>query len=343
MGRAAGRRRFHKRIDFSEAAARWRWPPPPLKSNYEILLGDGCNAACLFCCAYKEIGNWLPWARVKGDIAREQAAGTQMITFSGGEPTLYPGLARAVAFARKSGFTLIQAISNGMKFADAAFAREIAGAGLNLAKVSLHGVDAATHDRLTGVKGSFELALEGMSNLNALGVYTSLNMAVTKANYRQLPLYVKFFSERMALTGFCFYFGFYTGRMADEEALQVPYSEVTPYMRYALEYMRQRKVRIDWKVLGNFVPCLMPEYANVMMDWGRTGDAPGRAVVRKKGESLSSGEFMSKRKVLPATCRGCAYYGACYGIDRRYYEKFGSGEFRPVKTPPASFPLEPIY
>lgn len=332
--------RYTPRPGLAETAARLGWPPPPLKSNFEILLGDGCNAACLFCCAYREIGSWLPLASVRRDIAREKAAGTQMITFSGGEPSVYPHILEALSSAKGSGFALIQMISNGLMFADPVFARAAAAAGLNLVKISLHGVDAATHDRLTGVDGSFDKALAALGNLNALGVYTSLNMAVTRANYRQLPLYVKLFHGRLGLSGFCFYFGFYTGRMAVEESLQVPYSEVVPYMRYALEYMRLKKVGIDWKVLGNFVPCLMPEYANIMMDWG------GRSApesVRKKNGRFSSAGFMEKRKVKPASCRGCLHYRECYGIDASYYRKYGSAEFRPVKAPPRAYPLRPVY
>lgn len=335
--------RCSKRISLREAGKKWGWPKPPLKSNYEILLGDGCDAACLFCCAYKEIGSWLPLESVRRDIRRERARGTQMITFSGGEPALYPGIAEAVACARESGFTLIQLVSNGLRLSDPAFAGRLAAAGLNLVKISVHGVNAGTHDYLTGTKGSFEKALKALNNLNGLGVFTSLNLAINRLNYRQLPLYVKFFHERLGLSGFCFYFGFYTGRMAEEKELQVSYSEVLPYVRYALEYMRQNKVGIDWKVLGNFLPCLLPEYANLMMDWGAASAADKKTSVRKKGGSFTSMEFMEKRKLKPASCRGCACYDRCYGIDVRYCEKFGTAEFRPVKELPRAFPLRPVY
>ncbi|HAT71350.1 MAG TPA: hypothetical protein DCS63_00860 [Elusimicrobia bacterium] len=335
--------RLNKRITLSEAMGKWGWPNPPLKSNYEILLGDGCDAACLFCCAYREIGKWLPLESVKRDILREKARGTQMITFSGGEPGIYPRLAEAAAFARNSGFRLIQMVSNGLKLSDPEFAGRMAGAGLNLAKISIHGVNAATHDYLTGRKGAFEKALTAVNNLNRLGIYTSTNMALTRVNYRQLPLYVKFFHEEMALSGFCFYFSFYTGRMAADQDLQVPYSEVLPYVRHTLEYMRLRRIGIDWKVLGNFLPCLMPEYANLMMDWGAASVADTKASVRKKGGSFTSMEFMEKRKIKPASCRGCVYYSACYGVDARYCERFGTAEFRPVKEKPRAFPLRPVY
>jgi SynChlorMet cassette radical SAM/SPASM protein ScmF len=57
--------------------------------------------------------------------------------------------------------------------------------------VSLDGVDAATHEWVRGVKGSFEQALAGVRNLVAAGLKPQLIMSVMRHNRRQLEALVR--------------------------------------------------------------------------------------------------------------------------------------------------------
>ncbi len=333
---------YHRRLDLYDVVRRDGWPPAPMVRSAEIILGDTCNARCVFCCAHKKMGDWLPEARAFELLEDARRRGNELIVFSGGEPTVCPYIVPLVARARELGFSIIEFMSNGLRFAKRGFAGKLAAAGLTMVKVSVHGADPATHDALTGVRGAFAMALKGIDNLNWAGVYTSTNLAINRLNYRQLPLYSDLFVGRMGLTGFCFYFGFYSGKFSEDGNLQVPYSAVLPSLKLTLEYLRVRKVRIDWKFLGNFVPCLLPECENVMIDWGADYKNRNNSVSAGGGDSRPVSRIYDDRKTRLPKCRGCVYSGVCYGVDRLYLEKYGDGEFEPVKKERKQL-FQPVY
>lgn len=221
-------------------------------------------------------------------------------------------------------------MTNGIKLADKEFAKKAVSSGLTMAKIAIHSSSQETHDHLTGVKGSFVKALKAIDNLNALGAYPSTNIAVNKLNYRQLPLYCELFIKKMGLTGFCFYFEFYSGKMEKNLNLQISYSDFLPYIKLSLDYLKMIKARIDWRFLGNFVPCLLPEYRNIMIDWGADYKGRNNEII-SGGKNIPAYKMYDERKVKMKKCADCIYGKMCYGVDRLYLERFGEDEFNPVK------------
>lgn len=329
-----------------EAVKKFGWPEPGSEiKSVELLIGEPCNARCLFCCAGAAgaKGGWRPFAELEAELARARRRGAWLVTLSGGEATLSPDLFRLAARARELGFKSVQVLTNGLKFASPAFARRAAAAGIDEVKVSLHGVDAATHDRLTGVPGSFAKAMLAFGNLNAAGIKASANFAVTRLNYRQMPLYARLVGGRLGLTGLCFMFSFYEGDMLPNSSrLSVRYGEVLPYLRLALEYIRRAGIKIESRMISNFTPCLAPEYENIMIDWGARGAARSGHVF-KDGQRRRAAEFYAPRKAQLPACAGCAYADSCYGVDRSYVSAFGAGEFAAVPRRRRRFPLKPLY
>ena len=329
-----------------EAVKKFGWPEPGSKIiSHEVLLCERCNARCLFCCAkdMNKAAAWLPYGALLKELAAARAREAWLITFSGGEATLYPHLERAARAAKKAGFLSVQLLTNGFKLADPAYAARLAAAGFDEIKVSMHGIDSATHDYLTGVPGAFNKAMRAVENLNRLGVKASFNFAVTRANYRQMPLFAKFAGVELGLTGFCYMFSFYAGAMlAENTGLSVSYTAALPSLKQALAYMALKKITIESKMLSNFPPCVAPEYSNLMSDWGAASPEAGSRVTRG-AEARGMPVFYSSRKVKPGSCRGCMNFGSCYGVDAGYLSIYGPGEFRPLKKIPKKFPLVPLY
>ena len=83
-----------------------------------------------------------------------KAAGTRLIIFDGGEPTLRPDLLQLVSHATKVGLVPILG-TNGTTMTTE-MAGELKKAGLKMCAVSLDGVTANTHDGFRNVTGSFE-------------------------------------------------------------------------------------------------------------------------------------------------------------------------------------------
>lgn len=332
---------YRPRLSLFEVMKRDGWPRPPMVKSSEIILGDACNARCAFCCAHESMGSWQPVSKVKKMMERARREKHDMIIFSGGEPTIYPHFIEVIRHARSLGFAIVEVMTNGIKLADPRFAREAVNAGLTMAKIAVHGSSEKIHDQLTGVKGSFARALKAVDNLNALGAYPSTNMAVNRLNYRQLPLYCELFVKKMGLTGFCFYFEFHSGKMKRNLDLQLSYSEFLPYLRLSLKYLKAIKARIDWRFLGNFVPCLLPEYSNIMIDWG--ADYKNRNnEVTAGGKRIPVYKMYDERKRKMKKCASCIYGKICYGVDSLYLERYGEDEFFPVKKEKKAV-FTPVY
>lgn len=332
---------FKKKTDLPEVIKRDKWPPPPIIKSAEIILGEKCNLSCMFCCVHKSIGKWQPFNKVKEDIYRAKEEKKDMLIFSGGEPTLYPHILEAINEAKKLKFPIIEILTNGVRCADFNFSKELADAGLTLAKVAIHSPYEKIHNKLTGKQDSFKNALLGIKNLDSVGIYTSTNFAINKLNYKHLYEYAQIFIGLLNLTGFCFFFEFYSGKILSSNKLRVKYSDVLPYINKLLEFIKTKKVRIDWPFLGNFVPCLLPHYVNVMIDWGTTDKNINDSIsLNSNYETLK--ELHNKRKIKIKQCKECIYYDKCNGIDKSYIAEYGSSEFIPVKKEKEQF-LSPLY
>ena len=92
------------------------------------------------------------------------------VQFSGGEPTISPYFLDAVSYARKVGYTSVQAATNGIEFAKSAeFCRKAADAGLRYAYLQFDGIgNAATSHRKVG--NLFDVKLRAIENLYTNGV-----------------------------------------------------------------------------------------------------------------------------------------------------------------------------
>ncbi len=329
-----------------DAVKKFGWPEPgsPIISR-ELLLGDACNARCVFCCAkdLQEKAVWLPESLIRERIDKWASEGAWLVTFSGGEVTLYPGLEKISAYAKKRGFKSVQILTNGLKLRDYDYVRRLADAGIDEVKISLHGTDAATHDWLMQVPGAFDNAFIATENLNRAGIKASFNFAVTSRNYMQMPLFARLAGSRLGVTGFCFMFSFYSGGMLEEAGgLGVKYSAAVPYLRLALRYMKVKNIVIESKMLSNFVPCVAPELTNLMSDWGFSGpEAVSKVGIGGKVREVK--ESYPERKTRLPSCAGCVYADRCYGPDSGYVKIYGGSEFIPHYKEEKNFPYKTLY
>jgi MoaA/NifB/PqqE/SkfB family radical SAM enzyme len=97
-------------------------------------------------------------------------------------------------------------ITNGSKIADPAVARRFVEAGLLHYHISIHSCREEVEDFLTGVKGSFALAMKALENLGALdeerraagqeGVTVNINTVINAFNCDHLDENVRYFTSR---------------------------------------------------------------------------------------------------------------------------------------------------
>ncbi|MGH9598564.1 MAG: GTP 3',8-cyclase MoaA [Terracidiphilus sp.] len=143
--------------------------------DLRVSVTDRCNYKCVYCrtgtmgAQYPElaIGEYLRMIRLFVGL------GVTKVRLTGGEPLLRPGLldmVRELARLRTlGGEPLDLALTTNGHLLDT-LAAPLKAAGLNRVTVSMDAVDAATFERITRVKGSFQAVLTGVRAARAAGL-----------------------------------------------------------------------------------------------------------------------------------------------------------------------------
>ena len=164
-----------------------------------IDLTNRCNMMCDPCFMdANQVGfvHELTWDEIKTmlDNAVTIKPKRQMsVQFSGGEPTLSPYFLDAVAYARKVGYTSVQAATNGIEFAKSKeFSKAAAEAGLRYAYLQFDGIgNAANSHRKVG--NAFDVKLQAIHNLHEAGVdIVPVTTIINGINNEQVGNIIKF-------------------------------------------------------------------------------------------------------------------------------------------------------
>jgi len=108
----------------------------------------------------------------------------RMMAFTGGEPLVRPDLFELLAYSRALGFS--NTIATNATLIDDKVAQRLHDYGVVIAAVSLDGFTAETHDRIRGLPGSFERAVQGMHALTNAGIILHVNITAMEYNVGQM-------------------------------------------------------------------------------------------------------------------------------------------------------------
>ena len=279
-----------------------------------------CNQACVFCPSddtSENIERDLA-ARLRR-LARWRRVGVSRLSFSGGEPTLDPGLPALVTAAARLGFPNIEVVTNAVRLADPAYARRLIDAGLTQATVSLHSHRADESDALTcGRPGDFERTLEGLGHLLASGrVRVYVNHVVHAGNLGDLPAFVRFVAERFqpppvltfaALTPLF--------RALDRPDLWPRLADLAGPLKAALDEGTARGLLLEVLSRPGIPPCVLaPDHL---------------AYSDLAGVAAQAASEDAHKKAKASACARCRFDGACQGVWKAYAERFGLDELTPV-------------
>jgi MoaA/NifB/PqqE/SkfB family radical SAM enzyme len=160
----------------------------PLTIHFDLTYR--CHQRCLHCYlpeAYRcgeGPGPELDTVQIKGILEQLAAAGTFFITFSGGEIFLRPDLMDLLEYTRTLNFCMTLMTSGTLGFENI---KALAGLGLEGIRVSLYSLDAAVHDRITGMPGSWKQTWRFVEEARAQGLRASFNCTAFSLNYRDIP------------------------------------------------------------------------------------------------------------------------------------------------------------
>lgn len=225
----------------------------------EATLHFRCNLRCTHCM----IEGTMDWLEPESpqQLARllaENAAQRRWkgLVLTGSEITLRDDLPAVARRARASGFEHVRIQTHGMRLASESYCRELVEAGVDEYFVSVTASDAATHDSITQVAGSFDKTMKGLENLEAFDNVTSLtNTVITRLSFRHLPEVVARLGHLRRLAQMEFW-NFLPMRENDDKDLIVSHLEVQPYLRQAIVDARRLGRGVGVK---NFPECLLGE------------------------------------------------------------------------------------
>ncbi|MFW6231233.1 MAG: radical SAM protein [Nanoarchaeota archaeon] len=147
-----------------------------------------CNIHCAFCkpIAMRNMNDIPPLETVKRTLStlREKY---DAINFEGGEPTTYPYLPEAIAYARKLGFKSISIVTNGINLSDQRYLYQLLDAGLQTINMSFHSVDPKVSNETHGrdITAYQDRALRNIETLRTRIVLT-LQSVLTRFNHHSV-------------------------------------------------------------------------------------------------------------------------------------------------------------
>ena len=147
-----------------------------------MFLTHDCSNRCRFCC--DSVSGQAGQADERCRMARRRGA-TRLVLI-GGEPGMHPQLVDVVRLGRERGFEVVQLITNGAALENPVRTRELAGAGLGGAGLSIHGATPDVHDCLTQRTGAFLGVQAALRNAADNGLWITTNTVVTRQNIDQL-------------------------------------------------------------------------------------------------------------------------------------------------------------
>ncbi len=225
----------------------------------ELTMHFRCNLKCEHCM----IEGTMDWLEPESIARLRQVLEYNLkekrwkgLILTGAEITLRRDLPELARLARGNGFEHVRIQTHGMRLAEEAYLRELIDAGVDEFFVSVAGSDAASHDGITTVPGSFEKTIRGLENLDAYDHVMALtNTVVTRRSYQHLPGIVERLAHLRRLVQMEFW-NYWPMSETDDKDLLVTHLEVLPYLREAINLCRKYERGVEVK---NFPECLLAE------------------------------------------------------------------------------------
>lgn len=170
-----------------------------------------CNLRCTHCyanakdCEHLEEMSTLEGISLIDDLA---SFGAPVILFSGGEPLLRDDLPELVFYASTRGMRAV--ISTNGTLITRKKAKILKRTGLSYVGVSLDGTES-TNDKFRGMKGAYNLALQGIRNCMDEGIKVGLRFTINRRNVHDVPAIFDLI-EQEKIPRVCFYHLVYAGR-----------------------------------------------------------------------------------------------------------------------------------
>ncbi len=266
-----------------------------------------CNNKCEMCAVGGRPRRNMSFERCSELLTDYRRRGVKLLDLDGGEPTLHPDLLDIIGAARDMGYDSINVTTNGRKLASRDLAARLLLSGITDLHISLYGPDAATHERITGVKGSFEETRKGIRNILRLKpghVSFAANTVLTNSNYRMVSGLAEWLVD--------------TGVAALDVQFPTPFGsavkEHLPPVGEAVAEFEKAAGRFGDVMRFNLInlqPCMMPR------GWpgaGADAEKYSRHMAFVDAPPQSLAVYLASKRRRGPECLNCEYYIICEGF-----------------------------
>ena len=161
--------------------------PPFQLSEIKIEVTHRCPLACVHCSsdAGPSCLREMDIADCLRVISQAADAGVKEVAISGGEPLIWPHVIEAAELAAQKGLQVTVYTSGNVPNVRKLLG-SLKGVGATKAVFSVFGADESTHERITRIKGSFNLTLAGLTAARDVGLTVEIHFVPMADNFGQL-------------------------------------------------------------------------------------------------------------------------------------------------------------
>ncbi len=162
-----------------------------------VEITNECSMNCIHCSskAGKKFNNELSLDEIISIINQTKSLGGYIFTLSGGDPILRADLFDIIRYARSSDFEIRLQTSGVYDFGNGEIV-PISESQLDLFLENMNPNDKlvysilglqSTHDRITSINGSYDLAMESIRRTKNRGINVEVHTVPNKINYKEIP------------------------------------------------------------------------------------------------------------------------------------------------------------
>jgi len=288
-----------------------------------------CNQNCIFCNAPK-INKQLDIERVKeiiNDLKEKDLI--DEVVFTGGEPTVHNHLTEAIRYSKSLGFKT-RVITNGLKLSDKEYTKSLVEAGLDTFHISIQSHKKEIQDQLTKTRDSYEKTIEGIKNALFHNKEVCTITTINKFNMDHLCSFVDFMSKNFPKIKYTlFNFLDPTGQALKSKDIIPKLVDAELELNKLADLARQGK-RIQ---IGSTPLCYLDRCVKASSEGYDITNNLGFYVYDLEKESFYGGPTKEKVELIhkkSEVCSICYVKDICPGIEKDYYNLYGTGELYPL-------------
>ena len=224
-------------------------------------LTTACNSRCVMC-PQRPKADSEDRVRTSKRLIELIAPGPEYLTLSGGEPTLLgEQLIDIIRECRnKLPETKLMLLTNGRKLKDISFVDKLAkvSQGYLAVAVALYADTDLEHDKIVGVSGAFDEALQGCNNLALYGFQIEIRVVIMALNYMRLPQLADFIYRNLTYVSHIALMGLELQELGKDNLEQIwidPYQYQSQLLE-ACHFLLRRGFRVS---IYNHQLCTIPE------------------------------------------------------------------------------------